>query len=58
MMDLEEAMSLVLELARSNSLDPLDPEVKEDEILSDEAVRQKEACDTVEDFIVNQLGED
>jgi hypothetical protein len=44
----------VLALARQNALDPetCDPD------LQDEARRQREACDMVEDFSVNHLGDD
>lgn len=49
-MDIAEALQLVLSLARDNILDP-----RED---LDESVKQKQACDMVEDFIVNQLGDE
>jgi len=42
MTDLADAMTVVLELARS--------------VATSQA--QKDACDIVEDFIVNQLGDD
>ena len=53
-MTLIEAIELVLELARQNALDP---ETCDNE-LRGEAMRQREACNTLEDFAVNQLGDD
>lgn len=49
-MDITEALELILSLARDNILDP-----RED---LDESAKQKQACDMVEDFIINQLGDE
>ncbi len=49
-MDVVDAFQLVLELAKQNIIDEHDnPE---------EHKRQTEACELVEDYIVNQLGDD
>lgn len=48
-MDIVEALQIVLSLARDNVIDPRDD--------SDESERQKQACDMVEDIIVNQFGD-
>ena len=49
-MDFTEAMLIVLSLARDNIIDSReDPE---------ESEKQKQACNVVEDFIVNQLGDE
>jgi hypothetical protein len=53
-MTLIDAIELVLALARQNALDPETC----DEELREEALRQREACDTLEDFAVNHLGDD
>ena len=49
-MDLAEAFAVVLSLARENILDP-----RED---SEESEKQKQSCDMVEDFIVNNFGDE
>jgi len=49
-MNLADAMQIVLSLARDNVID--------DDDLQAERDRQLEAVDTVEDFVVNQLGDD
>ncbi len=49
-MDITEALEIILSLARENILDP-----RED---LDESLKQKQACDVVEDFIVNELGDE
>ena len=49
-MDIADAIQIVLSLARDNVID--------DDELQAERDRQLEALDTVEDFVVNQLGDD
>lgn len=49
-MDMAKAIQVVLELAKQNMID-----VHE---MPDEHAKQQEAIDTVEDFAVNQLGDD
>lgn len=49
-MDAADALQIVLDLARQNIID--DPDME------DEAARQSEACDIVEDIAVNQFGDD
>jgi hypothetical protein len=53
-MNICDAIEIVLSLARQNALDPktCDPD------LQNEAQRQREACDTLEDFATNHLGDD
>lgn len=49
-MDITDALTIVLELAKQNVIDARDePEMAEE---------QQEACKMVEDLIVNQLGDD
>jgi len=48
--DIADAIQIVLSLARDNVID--------DDELQAERDRQLEALDTVEDFVVNQLGDD
>ena len=50
-----EAIELVLELARDSILPLRDADTPE---LLRERARQIEACDTLEDFAVNHLGDD
>ena len=54
--DLNGALQIVLDLARGNIIDPKD--VCGDEDLERERARQIEACNTVEDMVVNQFGDD
>ena len=49
-MTLAEALETVLSLARDNIVDPRE--------YSDESEKQKQACNVVEDFIVNHLSEE
>lgn len=49
-MDLADAIQIVLDLARQNIID-----IKYD---ADAHAAQKYACDILEDFAVNQLGDD
>jgi hypothetical protein len=49
-MPIAEAFEIVLALARQNVIDDLE--------MATEHARQVTACNTVEDFIVNQLGEE
>lgn len=49
-MDVAEAFQIVLDLARQNTID--DPDMAE------EAARQQEACNIVEDIAVNAYGDD
>lgn len=51
MMDIAGAFQIVLDLAKQNALDPL----RCDRELQDEADRQQEAIDTVENFVVNRF---
>lgn len=46
-MKLVDAIEIVIELAKQNVLEDPPPD------LEDEAKKQQEACDTVEDFFVN-----
>jgi len=55
-MDLADAMQIVLDLARENQIS--DREAQADPSLHNERKRQQEALDNVEDFAVNQLGDD
>ena len=50
MMDIADALEIVLDLAKQNVID--DPDMKE------ERERQMEAIGIVEDMAVNQLGDD
>lgn len=50
MMDLAEAFQIVIDLARENIID--DPE------FTDERIRQEEALKMIEDFAVNQFGDE
>lgn len=53
-MKLEDAIEVVLSLARDNILD--EKEANQDsEILIPERIRQIEACNVVEDFFVNKV---
>jgi hypothetical protein len=49
-MDIAEAFQIVLDLARQNVIDEIDN--------PDEYAKQVKACDAVEDFVVNNLGDD
>jgi len=49
-MDLARAIEIVLELARENIID-----IQDD---ADEHAAQHNACNLLEDFVVNQLGDD
>ncbi len=55
-MEIGEALEITLELARDNVLE--DKHCENDEVLLEEQQKQKDACNTVEDFIVNVIGED
>lgn len=49
-MDIADALQIVIDLARQNLCDEKD--------MPEEHARQLEACDMVEDFAVNQCGDD
>ena len=53
-LDIADALQIVIDLARQNVLDArrCDPELR------DEAQRQQEAIDMVEDLAVNKFGDD
>jgi hypothetical protein len=53
-LDIADALQIVIDLARQNALDAArcDPELR------DEAQRQQEAVDMVEDLAVNMFGDD
>lgn len=55
-MDIKDAFAIVLDLARENILD--EHAADKDEVLFEERANQIVACNMVEDFIVNQLGDD
>ena len=55
LMDIADAIQIVLELARENIISESDAELNEIEEYRDQAI---EACDTLEDFTVNHLGGD
>ena len=52
-MKVDEALEIVLELARGNMIEP----EEEDEALAKERERQQTAIDTLEDFAVNVVSE-
>ncbi len=54
-MDLGKALAKVYELAEQNALDS--STTRSDEDLNTEALEQREALNTVHDFIVNQFGD-
>lgn len=54
-MDIAAAMQIVLDLAKQNALTDRDDNAEE---LVDVIADQQEAITLVEDFIVNQLGDD
>ena len=54
-MTIQDALDIVLDLARQNALD-LDSALGEEQY--QEAQRQKVAINTVEDFYANHLGDD
>jgi len=54
-MTIEKAIETVLDLAKENALDPDDPCIKHEEGLRQEAERQQEAINTIEDFFVNVI---
>ena len=54
-MDIADAFQIVVDLARQNALSFSAGGPSE---LNDEAQRQQDAIDMVEDFAVNQLGDD
>jgi hypothetical protein len=49
-MDLHKAFEIVLSLARQNIIDQID--------MPSEHTEQREACDIVEDYVVNHLGDE
>lgn len=55
-MELGEALSIVYELGEQNALDPDDCD--DEQVLREEALRQRIALDTVHDYIVNHHGEE
>ena len=56
-MDLADAFQIVIDLARENAI--TEHEAKDDpEVLQPLAVKHKEALNIVEDFVVQQFGDD
>lgn len=56
-MDLDTAIEIVFDLARQNIIDEAEAQ-QDPEVLLPARQKQIEACNTFEDFVVNQLGDD
>lgn len=57
-MDIADAFQIVIDLAKQNALDTDRLRPVDGEEIYAEALRQQEAIDMVEDYVVNELGDD